>query len=275
MDCLLPFWSLVASPRSASLRLWAPVPGGAACALAREGAATGRAGAGPAAGRVRSGRAGARSRRAGPVSAAPCPQHGRREAQGARWPGRGGAAFPAAAAPAWAARSSGSRAGAGRRPRAAAARGPTDGKGRGSCQRVAGPLRWRNLLFLPRLAGALLSLSLSLTLSLPGWKFPLTSREKDRRTHALTQRGREVGSQPGVGEARTSGGAVRPRPGLGAQLGSRPRGRLGAQDWGRARRRGRSVPCGAPGALRAAAVGDAPGKRPWSPSVPGSRRRGR
>lgn len=124
---------------------------------------------------VRSAGGGKRRTRGGRAAAVP-PSRPRRLRPGLRWALGAGPA-------------------AGRRPRAAAAaRGPIDGKGRGSCQRVAGPLRWRNLLFLPRLAGALLSLSLSLTLSLPGWKFPLTSREKtDRRTPARTQRGREVG----------------------------------------------------------------------------------
>lgn len=194
-------------------------------------------------------------------------QRGRREARGARWPGRGGAAFPAAAALAWAARGLGEGPAAGRRPRAAAlSRGPTDGQGRGSCQRVAGPLRWRNLLFLPRLAGALLCLSVLLTLSLPGWKFPLTSSEKtDRRTHARTPRGREVGSPPGVGEARTSGAAVRPRFGPAALLGSRPSGPLRGGERG-ARSEARTpespaellLPAGAPEAPRAGADRDAP-----------------
>lgn len=195
-----------------------------------------------------------------------------------RLPGRGGSGLGCAGA-------LGAGPAAGRRPRAAAAaaRGPIDGKGRGSCQRVAGPLRWRNLLFLPRLAGALLSLSLSLTLSLPGWKFPLTSRDKtDRRTPALTQRGREVGSPPGVGEARTSGGAVRPRPGLAAQLGSRPSGPLrGARLGARVRQPGRQGALrgsrsrvGAPEAPRTTADRDAPWKRLRGRIVPGSRRRG-
>nr|XP_035149124.1 uncharacterized protein LOC103791934 [Callithrix jacchus] len=156
------------------------------------------------------------------------------------------------------------------RPRAAAAGGQTDGKGRGSCQRVAGPLRWRNLLFLPRLAGALLSLSLSLTLSLPGWKFPLTSREHtDRLTHARTQRGREVGSLAGVGEARIYGGALRPRPGLASGLGSRPSGPLrGAGRGARVRRPGRpgtlqgsGFPARRSRTPRAGAGRDAPRKR--------------
>lgn len=200
-----------------------------ACGLEREEAVAGRSPSGPGCG---SGRAVARRGRARPVSAAPCPQRGRREAQGARWPGGGAALLAGRLRPRrrWA---PGAGPAAACRPRAAAAGGPTDGKGRGSCQRVAGPLRWRNLLFLPRLAGALLSLSLSLTLSLPGWKFPLTSREHtDRRTHARTQRGREVGSLPGVGEARTFGGRAPPaRPGcsvglppLGAASGRRARG---------------------------------------------------
>lgn len=74
------------------------------------------------------------------------------------------------------------------------------------------PLGWRNLLFLPRAAGALLSRSRSLTLSLPGWKFPLTSRKQtDRRTHARTPRGREVGSPRGWGKPALVG-APRPRP---------------------------------------------------------------
>lgn len=210
---------------------------------------------------VRSAGGGKRRARGGRAAAVP-PSRPRRLRPGLRWALGAGPA-------------------AGRRPRAAAAaaaRGRIDGKGRGSCQRVAGPLRWRNLLFLPRLAGALLSLSLSLTLSLPGWKFPLTSREKtDRRTPARTQRGREVGSPPGVGEARASGGAVRPRPGLAAQLGSRPSGplrdpRLGA----RVRRPGRPgalrssrFPAGAPEAPGAGADGDAPLEAPAGPNCPG------
>lgn len=211
-------------------------------------------------------------------------QRGRREARGARWPGRGGAAFPAAAAAlAWAARGLGEGPAAGRRPRAAAlSRGPTDGQGRGSCQRVAGPLRWRNLLFLPRLAGALLCLSVLLTLSLPGWKFPLTSSEKtDRGTHARTPRGREVGSPPGVGEARTSGAAVRPRFGPAAQLRSRPSGLLRGGERG-ARSEARTPESPAefllPGRRSRSPEGwsglGRPLKRHWGPIAPGSRRRG-
>ncbi|XP_017364129.1 translation initiation factor IF-2-like [Cebus imitator] len=247
--------------------------------LEKEEAAAGRSPSGPGCG---SGRERAQRGQAGPVSAAPCPQRGRREAQGALWPG-GGAAFLAGRLRPRRRWAPGAGLAAACRPRAAAAGGPTDGKGRGSCQRVAGPLRWRNLLFLPRLAGALLSLSLSLTLSLPGWKFPLTSREHtDRRTHARTQRGREVGSLAGVGEARIYGGALRPRPGLASGLGSRPSGPLrGAGRGARVRRPGRpcplqgsGFPAGRSRTPRAGAGRDAPRKRLPGPIVRERRRRG-
>lgn len=243
-ECGLPWWRVRARPPCAcGLPLRASLASGVGD---RRG--SGRPEPKPGRARVRIGRA-VSPGRAGPVSPAPCPQRRRREAQDARWPGGGGAAFLAAGLRPGRHWALGAGPAAACRPRtAAAAGGRTDGKGRGSCQRVAGPLRWRNLLFLPRLAGALLSLSLSLTLSLPGWKFPLTSREQtDRRTHARTQRGREVGSPPGVGEARTSGGAKRPGLGLAAQLAPTPEDHsgvlgyecvLGGLDAG--------VPCGAP-----------------------------
>lgn len=175
------WWRVCARPRCA-------------CGLPlRAGAGLGAAGgASWAAGRGRRFRgAGARSSRAGPVSAAPCRSAGggKRGARG----GRAAAAPPSRPRRLWPGlrRALGARSAAARRPRAAVTRGPTDGKGRGSCQRVARPLRWRNLLFLPRLAGALLCLSLLLTLSLPGWKFPLTSRKKtDGHTRARRGGGR-------------------------------------------------------------------------------------
>lgn len=87
-----------------------------------------------------------------------------------------------------------------------------------------------------RRASVLLSRPLSFTLSLPGWKFPLTSREQtDGRTHARAQRGREVGSPPpGVGEARAPRpGAPSPEPrGCRDAPGRHPNGpRVGPNSW--------------------------------------------
>lgn len=204
-------WQVRARPpcacgsRSGAARAWGPGKGEAAVGRSRSGSGcgVGRLGSGPAGRRaVSPGQSAPRHvRSAGGGNAGRGVAGPRRR----RLPGRGCSGLGCAGL-----LGSGRRLGAGR-GRRRRRRGPTDGKGRGSCQRVAGPLRWRNLLFLPRLAGALLSLSLSLTLSLPGWKFPLTSRE-DRRTHARKARGREVGSPPGVGKARTPVGPRDPGP---------------------------------------------------------------
>lgn len=201
--------TLVARRRAASPRLGLP--------SGRRGPGAGKAAAaGPERGRVRAARGredgGARSRGAGQRRA--MSQRGRREARGARWPGRGGAAFPAAAALAWAARGAGcgARSGAGREPRAAAARGARPGRAGEAVSAPPGAPVAKPPLPAPA-RGALLCLSLLLTLSLPGWKFPLTSREQtDGRTHARTPRGREVGSPPGVGKARASGAPCAPGP---------------------------------------------------------------
>lgn len=98
------------------------------------------------------------------------------------------------------------------RPRAAAGGRGRAGHGKPSARSPAALVAKPPLP--ARLASVLLSRPHSLTLSLPGWKFPLTSREQtDGRTHARAQRGREVGSPPGVGEARAPRpGAPNPKP---------------------------------------------------------------
>lgn len=239
---------------SGAARAWGPRKEAAAAAAGR-----GRSGSECGADGLRTGGRAVSPGRAGQRRA--MSQRGRREARGARWPGRGGAAFPAAAALAWAARGLGEGPAAGRRPRAAATGGPTGGQGRGSCQRVAGPLRWRNLLFLPRLAGALLCLSVLLTLSLPGWKFPLTSSEKtDRRTHARTPRGREVGRHRGWGKPALVGLPCAPGSAPPPSSAPAPRGRLGEENAARGRRPGRRSPLQSSRSRspEAAADGDAP-----------------
>ena len=275
--------TLLAGPRSASLRLGLPSGAARAWGPGKEEVVVGRcrSGSGRWAGRLGSGRAGRRAGTrglAGPVSAAPCPQRGRRErrARGcgasASPPSRPRRLWPGLR---WAL---GAGPAAGRRPRAAA-RGPTDGKGRGSCQRVSGPLWWRNLLFLPRLAGALLSLSLYLTLSLPGWKFPLTSREDRQTDTGAHAAGAGGGVAAGGGGSPRSWGTVRPPPGLAGGLRASPSGPLRGAREGRACKAGAPEcpwgspsPVGTPEVPKAAADRDAPGKRLW-PSRPGKEQR--
>lgn len=262
----VPAWPLspqYAYPGGAAAR-GLPAPGAplrAARAWGREegGGGGGGAGAGPGAGGSGPG-GGARSRGAGQRRA--MSQRGRREARGARWPGRGGAAFPAAAALALGCAGLGAGRAAGRKPWAAAARGAKAGKGRGSCQRAAGRSGGETSSSCP--GPRCTSLSFSLAHSLTSWlEIPTDVERADRQTDTrLHAAGAGGGVAAGGGESPRFWG----RPGPRAQLGSGAPGRCGAEageraDGGRDVRGPASllrVPGGAPGAPRAGADGDAP-----------------
>lgn len=270
--------TLLAGPRSASLRLGLPLRGGAGL-----GAGEGRGGGRPEPERVRAAdgsarvRAGRRARGlAGPVSAAPWPQRGRRER---RARGCGAAASPPSrprrlrpglrcalgAGPA-----------TGRRPRAAAAARPDrrEGQGKLSARRRAAPVAKPPL---PAPARGCTSLSFSLAHSLTSWlEIPTDVEREDRQKDTRAQgAGAGGGVAAGGGESPHSCGAVRPRPGPACALGARPLSRCGAQARG-ARSAGGTpgLPAGAPGAPRAEADGDAPCKRLRGRVFPRSGRRG-
>lgn len=251
----LPWRRVRARPRCArGLRRRLRGGGGGAGGGRRAGAA------GPGAGG--SGRAGARSPGPGGQRRAMA-RRGRRAARGARRPGRGGSGLGGAGLPAR---------GAGRGPRAAAAAARPDGRaghGKLSARRRAAPVA-KPPLPAPARGCTSLSCCLAHSLSLPGWKFPLTSREQtDRRTHARAPRGREVGSPPEVGEARSSGAAVRPpaRPRRRRARRPPPRGRVGAD------RPAAGVPRGAPRSRAGAPAAPRPGGgRPRGRRGPGSAR---
>lgn len=267
-----------------ALGLPAPVgsPPGGAGLRAGEGRSSGRRGrSGAGAGRVGAGRAGARSRRAGPVSAAPCPQRGRREAQDARWPGRGSAAFPAAAAPAWAALGSRSWAGGGAQAEGGGERPDRrEGQGKLSARRRAAPVAKPPL---PAPARWCTSLSFSLAHSLTSWlEIPTDVEREDRQTDTRAHAaGAGGGVAAGGGESPHFWGRRAPPalpcrrawlPPLGAAMGRRTRGARSA-----ARTPGfpAELPQPAlPKPQRPERTGTPPWKRLRARIVPGGRRRG-
>lgn len=195
---------------------------------------------------------------AGPVSAAPCPQRGRRER---RARGCGAAASPPSRPRLlrpglrWAL---GVGPATGRRPRAAAAAARPDrreGQGKLSARRRAAPVAKPPL---PAPARWCTSLSFSLAHSLTSWLEIPTDVERRQTDTRAQGAGAGGGVAAGGGESPHSCGAARPRPGPACRLGERPLSRCGAQARG-ARSAGRMPGslAGAPGALRAEADGDA------------------
>lgn len=244
--------TLLAGPRSASLRLWLPLRGGAGLG-AGEGRGSGRPE--PERVRVRGGPAWVRAGRqarglAGPVSAAPCPQRGRRER---RARGCGAAASPPSRPRLlrpglrWAL---GAGPATGRRPRAAAAAARPDrreGQGKLSARRRAAPVAKPPL---PAPARWCTSLSFSLAHSLTSWlEIPtdVERRQTDGHTRARRGGGR-WGRRRGWGKPALLWGRATPaRPRLPARrappepLWGAGEGRaLGGQDAGVPRRRSRS-----------------------------------